>query len=71
MLYSMLNYTKNHIEEKRDDILKGDFTIDPKVYGNDNISCKYCKFKDICFTASDDIIYLEKQNDLSFLGGEE
>ena len=71
LLFSMLKYTKNHIEEKRDEILSGNFKIDPKVYGTDNISCKYCKFRDICFTRADDITYLEKQNDLSFLGGEE
>ena len=69
-LYSLLQFTKKHIESKADEILEGDFTIDPKVYQKENISCKYCPFKDLCFMKESNLKYLDKVNDLSFLGGE-
>ena len=51
-------------------ILEGDFSINPKVYDGENISCKFCKFRDICFRKDKNIMYLDKVDDLSFLGGE-
>ena len=54
------------------EILQGDFTINPKIYDGKNISCEFCNFKDICYKSQKDIIYLDKVTDLSFLdeGGE-
>ncbi len=34
-----------------------------------NLACENCKYKDLCFKTSDDEVVLEKQKDLSFLGG--
>ena len=70
-LYNLVQYTKNHISEKVDDILSSKFDINPKVYAGKNIACEFCKFKDICFVKEKDQHYLEKVEDLSFLGGEE
>ena len=70
-LYDLLAYTKNYISNETDNILSADFTINPKVYSNVNISCAFCSFKDICYMKEKDLVYLEKQNDLSFLGGDE
>lgn len=70
-LYDLIAYTKNYISKETDNILSADFTINPKVYSNVNISCAFCSFKDICYMKEKDLVYLEKQNDLSFLGGEE
>lgn len=70
-LYDLLAYTKNYISKETDNILSADFTINPKVYSNVNISCAFCPFKDICYMKEKDLVYLEKQNDLSFLGGDE
>ena len=70
-LYDLLDYTKNYISKETDNILSADFTINPKVYSNVNISCAFCSFKDICYMREKDLVYLEKQNDLSFLGGDE
>ena len=70
-MYDLIKYTKKEIDTKTDSILKSDFEIDPKVYISDNVSCKYCKFKDICFMKDKDIKYLEKVDNLDFLGGEE
>ena len=69
-LYKLLIYTKNHIYDRVDSILKADFDINPKVYESINVSCKYCSFKDICFMREDNLVYLDKVEDLSFLGGD-
>ena len=50
------------IDEVISHILHGDFAIHPKVIDGKNISCKYCKFRDLC--------YMRKQNEV-VLGGEE
>ena len=54
-----------------DNILNSDFEINPKVYDKQNISCGFCPFNDICYTKEKDLTYLEKVEDLSFLGGDE
>ena len=61
----------NHIKEKANEILSGNFEIDPKIYEGNNLSCKYCEFRDLCFMSNNNIKYLDKVDDLSFLGGEE
>lgn len=51
------------VNEIIDDVIKniveGNFNINPKVLGGKNISCTYCKFKDICFKTKDDEVILE------------
>lgn len=51
-------------------IWKGDFTINPKEVDDVNLSCNFCKFKDLCFKSENDKVVLEKCKDLSFLGGD-
>ena len=70
-LYDLVQYTKNHISKKTDEILASKFDINPKVYAGKNIACEFCKFKDLCFMKENDQKYLDKVDDLSFLGGEE
>ena len=59
------------IDNARDMILDADFEIDPKVIKFKNISCEYCKFKDICYMNQNNIKYLKEITDLNFLGGED
>ena len=59
------------IDNARDMILDADFEIDPKVMKFKNISCEYCKFKDICYMNQNNIKYLKEITDLNFLGGED
>jgi hypothetical protein len=59
------------IDDARDMILDADFEIDPKVIKFKNISCEYCKFKDICYMNQNNIKYLKEITDLNFLGGED
>ena len=65
-----VSYTEKVIMNSICSILEGDFSINPKVYDGENISCKFCKFRDICFRKDKNIMYLDKVDDLSFLGGE-
>ena len=67
MVYKLVEYTKKEIEKDTDKILKGEFSIHPKIYGKENVSCKYCKFHDLCFVRDSDSIYLDKVEDFSFL----
>lgn len=57
----LTNIVEEKIEECINNILNGKFSINPKVINGKNISCEYCKFKDICFK--------EKKNEI-VLGGE-
>lgn len=61
----------NKIDNARDEILNANFEIDPKRIGFNNVSCKFCKFKDICYMNENNIKILEEIKDLNFLGGEE
>ncbi len=70
LLYELITYTKNHISTKTDEILAANFDINPKVYAGKNIACEFCNFKDLCFMKEKDQKYLDKVDDLSFLGGD-
>ena len=70
-LNNMIEYTKGIIDKTLDKILDGKFDINPKNYNGKNISCEYCEYKDICYMKEKDIKYLNKVEDLDFLGGEE
>ena len=68
----IIEYTKNKIEEATNNIIEGKFEINPKFYNKENISCKYCSYKDICYMKETDLKYLDKVENLDFLdGGEE
>ena len=66
----LIKYTKDIINESIDKIIEGNFEINPKIYNGKNISCTYCPFADICYKNVSDQIYLDKVEDLSFLGGD-
>ena len=55
---SMLNQTYEQILKMKDEILQSDFIINPKRLKGENISCKYCPFKDVCFQQEEDVITL-------------
>ena len=70
VLDMLIDYIDKIIEENITDILSCDFSINPKQIGMDNIGCKYCKYKDICYVKNEDIVKLKEYDDLSFLGGD-
>ena len=58
------------IDEARDNILSCNFEIDPKNIKFKNISCEYCKYKDICYMNQNNVKILKEIGDLDFLGGD-
>lgn len=62
--------TEEKIKKASQEILDCDFSIDPKRIDQENVSCSFCKFKDICYRREKDIINLKKINDLSYLSEE-
>lgn len=67
---SLYNLVDDKINKARDEILNTDFEINPKRIGFNNVSCNYCKYKDICFMNQNNVKILNEIKDLSFLGGD-
>ena len=53
------------IEQCYKNILDNKYDINPKVIGNINYGCRYCKYKDICFVKEEDKVILSPE-----IGGE-
>ena len=60
---SVIKLTKDKIMEAVKNILEGNFSINPKILDGENVSCKFCKFSDICYKKEEDNIYLERGED--------
>ena len=60
---SLMLLAQQKIEECFNNVFNGEFIINPKVNPklkqNKDISCQYCKFKDLCFKEEKDNIYME------------
>ena len=59
--------TENQIKNVIENIQNNNFDINPKISEGKNISCTYCKFKDICFVTKLDEVIIEPKE----YGGEE
>lgn len=57
----MTQLVEDLIVKARDEILRGEFPIAPKMIDGKNESCTFCKYKDICFCDYSDIVELEKK----------
>lgn len=57
---TLYNIVESKVKEARDKILNTDFDINPKEMDDKNIGCKFCKYKDICYMTSRDIVKLKK-----------
>ena len=66
---NLILLAEQKVKEMAEKIENADFKINPKKLRGENISCKYCMFKDICFNELEEIT-LKDEKDLSFLGGE-
>ena len=56
----IINEVDKVIDSTIDNISNCKFTINPKNYNNINISCAYCKYRDLCFVREDDVVYIEE-----------
>ena len=57
---TLYNIVESKVKEARDKILNTEFDINPKEMDDKNIGCKFCKYKDICYITSSDIVKLKK-----------
>ena len=56
---ALVNKTHEKIMEAVDNILSGEFLVNPKVLKGKNKSCEFCDFKDICYHTEKDLVYLD------------
>ena len=56
----IIDLCESKIKEAVNDILNANFSINPKIIKDENVGCKYCHFKDICFHKEKDNVYLEE-----------
>ena len=68
---NLCHFVEQKIKEMVQAVEEAKFPINPKQIRRENISCKYCKYRSICFMEEKDIVQLEECRDLQFLGGEE
>ncbi|MEE3342960.1 MAG: PD-(D/E)XK nuclease family protein [Bacilli bacterium] len=71
LIEKIYNLTDNKVNEAIDNILNASFTINPKKIGMNNIGCKYCNFKDICFSNEANLINLKEYKNLEFFDEKE
>ena len=50
----ILEIAKTKIDEAVNNILNGNFKINPKELKFENIGCKFCKYKDLCYMTESD-----------------
>ena len=67
---NLIKMTDKKIDEAVAMICDAKFDINPKVDGEKNLGCLYCKYKDICFMSKKDEVKITPDEDLSFLGGD-
>ncbi len=63
----LIQLTKKNIDMAFNNILSAKFAINPKRIGKENIGCKFCKYKDICYVKEEDIVNLKEYENLEFL----
>ncbi|MDY5277643.1 MAG: PD-(D/E)XK nuclease family protein [Erysipelotrichaceae bacterium] len=59
----MIKLVEDKILEASTSILNNDFSINPKVIDNKNVSCTYCRYKDICYKRIKDYVYYETKKE--------
>ena len=57
---NIINLTEEKIIEAKDNILKANFSINPKILDGKNISCKFCDYFDICYHNDSNNVYLNR-----------
>ncbi len=55
---ALLKIVEEKVNEAKKNILEGVFSVNPKYLEKENISCKYCEYRDLCFMKEKDLVYL-------------
>ncbi len=67
----LISYTEKMLTKAVEEINDNDFEINPKKVDNkDDVSCNYCPYKEICYKKDSFYKPIYKEEDLSFLGGD-
>lgn len=71
---SEIEKIENIVDKNIDKVIKaikdGKFQIEPKKVDRENISCKYCRYKDLCYVKEDNIKYLKLKSLKEIVGDE-
>lgn len=59
-MYSLIKTVEDLIADAFDKIIDGDFEINPKTINNENQSCKYCPYANICYKTNKDVVVLKE-----------
>ena len=59
---SIIKLTEVKIQEATEEILKGNFAINPKILDGKNVSCNLCPFSDICYHKEKNNVYLVRED---------
>lgn len=59
----ILNTVEQKIEEAINSIVNAEFNINPKIVKGENISCKFCNYKDICYKKYKDSVVISQAGD--------
>ena len=62
-IVGILDIVEQKVGDAKEKIINGDFAINPKYLDKENISCKYCKYKDLCFMSDKDLVYLNMDDE--------
>ena len=60
---NIISDTDKIIDNVIDDILKSDFDINPKIIDGKNVSCGFCKYRDICYLREENKVYINGKED--------
>ena len=58
---SIVDIVDKNIKEAVEEILKGNFNINPKIINGKNESCMFCKYRDICYLRENNKVYINTE----------
>lgn len=58
---SIVDIVDKNIKAAVDEILNGNFSINPKIIDGKNESCTFCKYKDICYLRESNKVYINTE----------
>ena len=67
---NIIDYTDMKINEAIDNIIDAKFDINPKIIGDEDVSCRNCSFRDLCYKKEEDYVRLEKLTNFNYIGGD-
>jgi len=68
---NIVDIVDDNIKKGTDLILDAEFPINPKIVNDINVSCEFCKYKDICYLSEKDKKYIKLEGDINVDEGTE